>query len=118
VPGLPFPLYHVFHDLADTQPHPPPRVSHPDRIAALQVTTAAGVTRLLLANLTPQPQTTQIAGFDRTRAPRVTPGATTAPLAPEVRLATDRTRFILDRGSDGLATCTLPPYGYARIDLE
>jgi len=115
--GQPFPLYYVFRDLAGTQPQPPLRISHPNRIAAIQLTTQTGTSRLLLANLTPQTQTTRVANSNNLGTARVMDAGTAANLTPETRLSGTRS---LPRSTPAnrLASFTLPPYAYARIDFD
>jgi hypothetical protein len=119
VAGQVFPMYHVFADVAGWRADTLREVtsSDPLRVVALAVTSADG-DRLLIANVTPEPQRARITGLRRTSARMRVLDEATATWALE-----HPARFRADPGapmavSQGSVTLALGPYAVARIDQD
>jgi hypothetical protein len=111
-PGIAFPLYHVFADLAGAAGTLGVDVSHPLDVAALALAQSGGGMRVLVANLTPHPLDVEVAGLSGTVRARVLDESM------QSRAGRDPEGFAAEPGNtlDVRRPLELPPWSLARLD--
>jgi hypothetical protein len=116
-PGLVFPVYHVFADVADWKAGELMACTSTDplRIQALAVSAGGGV-YLLVANLTSETQACTVGQLDSDRAAIRSLDANSAPQAM-ARPKEFRARHAWVPVADSALTLDLAPYSVTRIDL-
>jgi hypothetical protein len=115
-PGIVFPMYHVFRDLADWKAGRlvEATASEPLLVDGLALRTD-GTTHVLLANLTPRPQTASVGPF---QAGKVRVRQLTDETAPEAMADPERFRAsgMVTPVRDGRLSLELAPYAVVRLD--
>jgi hypothetical protein len=118
VPGQVFPVYHVFRDLAACKTAELVSCSSTDplRVQALALNTDGG-TRILIANLTAEPQSCVIEPISGDRAEVRSMDATNAQqaMAQPVEFRARHTSLPI---TDSSSTLSLAPYSFTRIDVS